>query len=145
MLFGRRDGSSGAATLWRRRRAVVVAVALAVSVVLVAAATAAVMGAAAPAGSQYNNNGTAGNASIYVDPDTHNIVVTSDAITAEQISNVIASLDVPKPQVLIKVVFVEVDLNNDSDIGAEGGMVNNSGGLSQSAGKCPWLSGLNWW
>ena len=27
-------------------------------------------------GSQYNNNGTVGNASIYVDPDTHNIVVT---------------------------------------------------------------------
>jgi general secretion pathway protein D len=94
-------------------------------------------------GSQYNNNGTVGNASIYVDPDTHNIVVTSDAITAEQISNVIASLDVPKPQVLIKVVFVEVDLNNDSDIGVEGGMVNNSGGLSQSAGNVLGLSGLN--
>ena len=78
-----------------------------------------------------------------MDPDTHNIVVTSDAITAEQISNVIASLDVPKPQVLIKVVFVEVDLNNDSDIGVEGGMVNNSGGLSQSAGNVLGLSGLN--
>jgi general secretion pathway protein D len=93
--------------------------------------------------SQYNNNGTVGTASIYVDPDTHNIVVTSDAITAEQISNVIASLDVPKPQVLIKVVFVEVDLNNDSDIGVEGGMVNNSGGLSQSAGNVLGLSGLS--
>ena len=92
---------------------------------------------------EYNNNGTVGTASIYVDPDTHNIVVTSDAITAEQISNVIASLDVPKPQVLIKVVFVEVDLNNDSDIGVEGGMVNNSGGLSQSAGNVLGLSGLN--
>ncbi|MGA2870302.1 MAG: hypothetical protein ABSF34_14230 [Verrucomicrobiota bacterium] len=93
--------------------------------------------------SQYNNNGTVGTASIYVDPDTHNIIVTSDAITAEQISNVIASLDVPKPQVLIKVVFVEVDLNNDSDIGVEGGMVNNSGGLSQSAGNVLGLSGLS--
>jgi general secretion pathway protein D len=38
---------------------------------------------------------------------------------------------------------VEVDLNNDSDIGVEGGMVNNSGGLSQSAGNVLGLSGLS--
>jgi general secretion pathway protein D len=93
--------------------------------------------------SPYNNNGTVGNASIYVDPDTHNIVVSADAVTAEQISNVIANLDMPKPQVLIKVVFLEVDLDNASELGIEGGMVNNSGGLSQSAGNVLGLSGLN--
>lgn len=80
--------------------------------------------------SQYNNNGTVGTASIYVDPDTHNIVVTSDAITAEQISNVIASLDEPKPQVLIKVVFMEVDLNNASAIGVQGSYTGGSLGSS---------------
>jgi general secretion pathway protein D len=73
-----------------------------------------------------------GTASIYVDPDTHNIVVTSDAITAEQISNVIASLDAPKPQVLIKVVFMEVDLNNASAIGVQGTYTGGSLGSSLS-------------
>jgi general secretion pathway protein D len=34
---------------------------------------------------------------------------------------VLTNLDRPKPQVLIKVVFVEVTHNNDSDIGVEGG------------------------
>ena len=57
---------------------------------------------------QYNNNGTVGNAVISVDPVTHNIVVIADEETSQQISNVIANLDVPEPQVLIKVVFVEV-------------------------------------
>ncbi len=94
-------------------------------------------------GGNYNNNGTVGNASIYVDPDTHNIVVSADAVTAEQISNIIANLDVPKPQVLIKVVFLEVDLNNASEIGVEGGMVNNNGSISQTAGNVLGLSGLN--
>jgi len=70
--------------------------------------------------SQYNNNGSVGGATIYVDPDTKNIIVISDAPTSEQISNVIANLDRPKPQVLIKVVFLQVQHNNASDIGIEG-------------------------
>ena len=57
---------------------------------------------------QYNNNGTVGSAIISVDPVTHNIMVIADKETSEQISQVIASLDAPEPQVLIKVVFVEV-------------------------------------
>ena len=70
--------------------------------------------------SQYNNNGTVGNATITVDPQTHNIVVIADEATSQQISNVIANLDIPKPQVLIKVVFMEVTHNDGSDIGVEG-------------------------
>lgn len=70
--------------------------------------------------SQYNNNGSVGGATIYVDPDTKNIIVISDAPTSQQISNVIANLDRPKPQVLIKVVFLQVQHNNASDIGIEG-------------------------
>ena len=56
----------------------------------------------------YNNNGTVGNATITVDPQTHNLVVIADEETSLQISNVLANLDAPKPQVLIKVAFVEV-------------------------------------
>jgi general secretion pathway protein D len=72
------------------------------------------------ANSQYNNNGNVGNATIYVDPDTKNIIVISDGPTSEQISNVIAHLDRPKPQVLIKVVFLELSHNNSLNIGVEG-------------------------
>src|SRR5580704_11898846 len=57
--------------------------------------------------SQYNNNGTVGTASIQVDPVTHNIIIAADAETTRQIEQVIASLDAPEPQVLIKSAFIE--------------------------------------
>ncbi len=93
----------------------------------------------------YNNNGTVGNAVITVDPQTHNIVVIADEETSMQISNVLANLDKPKPQVLIKVVFLEVQRNNDSDIGIEGGYVNNKlgSGISGSAANVFGLAGAN--
>jgi general secretion pathway protein D len=96
-------------------------------------------GSSSSTSSTYNNNGTVGTAVITVDPDTHNIVVTADAVTAAQIRDVLAKLDAPKPQVLIKVVFMEVDHNNDLDIGVEGGWAANN----QSAGNSFGLSGLN--
>lgn len=91
---------------------------------------------------EYNNNGTVGSAVITVDPDTHNIVVEADAVTAAQIRDVLAKLDAPKPQVLIKVVFMEVDHNDDLDFGVEGGWAGN-GSPAQSAGNVFGLSGLN--
>lgn len=71
--------------------------------------------------STYNNNGTVGSAMVTVDPETHNLIIIADEETSQQISNVLANLDAPKPQVLIKVVFMEVQRNNSSDIGIEGG------------------------
>jgi len=47
---------------------------------------------------------------------------------------VISNLDIPKPQVLIKVVFLEVTHNNAYDIGVEGGFGNQSVGGGSSAG-----------
>lgn len=92
----------------------------------------------------YNNNGSVGNAIITVDPQTHNIVVIADEETSMQISNVLANLDVPKPQVLIKVVFLEVQRNNDSDIGVEGSFAKGIGsGLSGSAANVFGLAGAN--
>jgi len=69
---------------------------------------------------QYNNNGTVGNAIISVDPVTHNLIVIADKVTSEQIRRVVESLDEAEPQVLIKVVFLEVQHNNASDIGVQG-------------------------
>ena len=66
---------------------------------------------------QYNNNGTVGTATISSDPETGRIIVITDEDTSLHISQVISNLDIPKPQVLIKVVFLEVTYNNGFDIG----------------------------
>lgn len=83
---------------------------------------------------QYNNNGTVGNAVISVDPVTHNLVVIADEETSQQISNVIANLDAPVPQVLIKVVFVEVTDNKASAIGVQGNYTGLNNNFSQITG-----------
>ncbi len=91
--------------------------------------------------SSYNNNGTVGNATFAVDPDTHSIVVIADEQTAAQIQQVINNLDRPKPQVLIKVVFLEVQHNNSEAIGFEGGW---SKGIGNSVtGSVANVFGLN--
>jgi general secretion pathway protein D len=84
-------------------------------------------------GGQYNNNGTVGNAVIQVDPNTHTLTVIADKETAEQIQRVIQSLDTPESQVLIKVVFLEVQHNNASEIGVQGSFTGGSWGSGLSS------------
>lgn len=67
-------------------------------------------------------NGQVGSANTYVDPDARRLFVIADEQTAGYVSNVIANLDKPKPQVLIKVVFLQVTYNNGYDVGLEGGV-----------------------
>ena len=79
-------------------------------------------GSGASSSSQsYNPNGGVGSAVISIDPDTRSVTVIADDDTMAQISQVISNLDKPRPQVLIKVVFLELKHNNSSDIGGEGG------------------------
>ncbi|HVS51008.1 MAG TPA: hypothetical protein VHD62_01540 [Opitutaceae bacterium] len=68
---------------------------------------------------QYQNTTLVGDAMITSDVDTRRIIVVTDEVTNENISKVIASLDAPKPQVLINVVFLQVTHENDLDLGAE--------------------------
>ena len=84
-------------------------------------------------GGQYNNNGTVGNAVIYADPNTHNIIVIADKQTREQIQRIIENMDTPEPQVLIKVVFLEVQHNNSSDIGVQGSFTGGNWGSGLQA------------
>jgi general secretion pathway protein D len=80
-------------------------------------------------------NGQVGSANFYVDPDTRRAYVIADPETAGYISNMMATLDRPKPQVLIKVVFLQVTYNDGYDIGIEGGVtkkINGSTSLSAS-------------
>jgi general secretion pathway protein D len=68
---------------------------------------------------QYPNSTTVGDALITSDTETRRIIVITDEETNDNIKNVIATLDKPKPQVLINVVFVQVTHSNDLDLGAE--------------------------
>lgn len=71
-------------------------------------------------GREYNNNTMVGEAMISSDPETRKLIVITDEETNFHISQVITNLDRPKPQVLIKVVFLEVTKREGSDIGVEG-------------------------
>ena len=76
---------------------------------------------------QYPSNTQVGDAQISVDLDTRKIVVITDEDTSLQIKEVIKSLDRPRPQVLIKVVFLEVSHNDGLDFGVEGGTTKQLG------------------
>src|SRR5207249_10036785 len=67
-------------------------------------------------------NGAVGDAVISIDPETRSLIVIADDKTRQYISQVVSNLDRPKPQVLIKVVFLEVTHNNSLDVGIEGGI-----------------------
>ncbi len=74
---------------------------------------------------QYRSNTLLGDAVIQVDPETRSIIVVTDEDTHNELEKVIVDLDRPKPQVLIKVVFLEVTYDKSSDIGAEGSYTFN--------------------
>src|SRR5581483_7231072 len=78
-------------------------------------------GSASTSGRTYPNNGTIGDAYFSIDPETRRVVYIADEATSRYIAQVLTNLDRPKPQVLIKVVFIEVTHNNDLDFGIEGG------------------------
>jgi len=92
---------------------------------------------------QYENNTTVGTATISSDPETGRIIVITDEETSEHISNVISNIDIPKPQVLIKVVFLEVTYNNGLDFGVEGGFQNQNGSTTAQGANIFGISGLN--
>eukprot|EP01035_Chromulina_nebulosa_P053225 gene53225-72722_t len=60
-----------------------------------------------------------GDAMISSDVDTRRLIVVTDEATNENIKAIVASLDKPKPQVLINVVFMQVTHDNSFDLGAE--------------------------
>ncbi len=72
--------------------------------------------------------GTVGEAMVSSDPETRRLIVITDDETSQFISQVITNLDRPKPQVLIKVVFLEVTYNKGFDIGIEGTYSKDFGG-----------------
>jgi general secretion pathway protein D len=76
---------------------------------------------------QYPNNTTIGDAYFSIDPETRRVVFIADEATALAIGQVLTNLDRPKPQVLIKCVFLEVMRDDASDIGIQGYYSKNLG------------------
>jgi general secretion pathway protein D len=68
---------------------------------------------------QYTNSTLMGDAVITSDMDSRRLIVITDDATNENIRTVIAGLDKPKPQVLINVVFLQVEHVNDLNLGSE--------------------------
>jgi len=90
------------------------------------------LGAGGTTTRQYYGNGTVGEAMISSDPETRRLIVITDEETGQYVSQVVTNLDRPNPQVLIKVVFLEVTHNDDLDIGFEGGFRRGVGNSSTS-------------
>jgi type II secretory pathway component GspD/PulD (secretin) len=67
----------------------------------------------------YPSSTEVGEAMISVDTETRNLIVITDEETAEQIRDVVASLDRSPPQVLINVVFLEVTHRKGLDLGVD--------------------------
>jgi len=61
-----------------------------------------------------------GQARITYDPETRSLIVVADEATAAHITNVVAQLDRPTLQVLIKCVFMEATYSKGTDIGVQG-------------------------
>jgi len=91
---------------------------------------------------QYYPSGTVGEAMVTADPETRRLIVITDEETSGYISQVITNLDRPKPQVLIKVVFLEVTYRNTLDFGIEGGVRHNADGNTGAGATAFGLSQL---
>ena len=92
----------------------------------------------------YPNNGQVGDAYFSIDPESRRVVVISDEVTLESVRSVLTNLDKPKPQVLIKVVFLQVMRNTGLDLGVEGAYSGNmGGGNTGQVAQIFGLAGLN--
>ena len=65
-----------------------------------------------------------GQVTIIADPDTNSLIVRTNPKNYDKVKDVIAELDRPVPQVLIKVLVAEVTHDDTTDLGAEFSILN---------------------
>jgi len=100
-------------------------------------------GASSATSRTYPSTGAIGDAYYSIDPESRRVVTIADEDTSKYISQVLSNLDRPKPQVLIKVVFLEILRNNASDIGIEGGWTGTGNSPIANAANVFGMSFLN--
>jgi type II secretion system protein D len=94
-------------------------------------------GSSAGTNRQYVNSTMIGDALITSDLETRRLIVVTDDDTNENIRTIIMSLDKPKPQVLINVVFVQVSYDKGLDLGAEFSYKGSIGINAEPGGRAP--------
>ena len=81
-------------------------------------------------------NALAGQVLVVADPNTNSLLVTTASRFEAQVRQIIAELDRPVPQVLIKVLVAEVTHDNNVDFGTDFSVLNTRpNGNGQSAGQ----------
>jgi general secretion pathway protein D len=78
-------------------------------------------------GTVYPGSTEIGGATVTYDQETRKLIVIADEETAAYVSQVVTNLDRPAPQVLIKVVFLEVTYRDGMDLGVEGAYQKDMG------------------
>jgi general secretion pathway protein D len=87
---------------------------------------------------QYRSSTMLGDALIEIDQETRSLIIITDDATHQEINRVIRDLDRPKPQVLIKVLFLEVTHNNALDFGVEGSYTYTHSGINEGSLSTAW-------
>lgn len=82
---------------------------------------------------QYRSNTMLGDAMIQTDQETRSLIIITDEETNEHIKQIINSVDQPKPQVLLEVMFLEVSNRDDLDFGVEGSYRYVHDGINEAA------------
>lgn len=85
---------------------------------------------------QYRSNTMLGDALIQIDPETRSLIIITDEGTNEQIQSLLRTIDRPRPQVLLEVLFVEVTDRDSLDFGIQGEYryVHQGSGISEGMG-----------
>ena len=94
-------------------------------------------GSGAASSRQYPNSTMVGDATITSDLETRRLIIVTDDETNENIRTIISSLDKPKPQVLINVVFVQVTHDKGLDLGAEISRAGSIALRTEPSGRAP--------
>jgi general secretion pathway protein D len=76
------------------------------------------------AGNSRTLNELAGQVYVVADPDTNSLLVTTNTRFLREVRDIIAELDRPVPQVLIKVLVAEVTHDNSADWGTDFSILN---------------------
>jgi len=99
-------------------------------------------GAAAGSSSRtYANNTSPDSVSVTIDPDTGQLVLMTTDRTYTNVLTMLRAVDKPKPQVLIKVLFLEVTHDSSLDFGVEGSYNHSFGNSSLITNLIPTVAG----
>lgn len=79
---------------------------------------------------------------VLADKDTNALVITAPPKTMRQIRNVIAQLDIQRPQVLVQAIIAEVSVTRSSQLGLDFAVYNPNGGAAASILDSATLSAL---